>query len=114
MTELAHKEIVVLEDSKDGEIEDNVSGCPCFSGFRSWRVSDEQSATPGAERSKSNEYQKTPVPPAVEHIARYNNKGVLQTQLPLRLADEAVEHEPIEQEDYRQEYRELDGVEEHL
>jgi hypothetical protein len=34
--------------------------------------------------------------------------------LPLRLADEAVEDEPIEQKYYRQEYRELDGVEEHI
>ena len=54
------------------------------------------------------------IPPAVEHIARHHNESVLQTQLPLRLADKTVENEPIEQEDYRQEEGELDGVEKHV
>jgi hypothetical protein len=33
--------------------------------------------------------------------------------LGLRPADKAVEDKPIEQKHYRQEYRELDGIEEH-
>ena len=55
-----------------------------------------------------------PVPTAVEDIAGHHHEGVLQTQLPLRLAKKPVEDEPIEQKHYRQEYRELDGVEEHI
>ena len=70
-------------------------------------------AAPRAEGCKGDEEQKTPVPPAVKHITRHHHESVLQTQLPLRLADEAVEDEPIEQEDYRQKQGELDGVEEH-
>ena len=58
--------------------------------------------------------KKTPIPPTVKHIARHHNEGVLQPQLVLRLADEAVEDEPIEQKDYRQEQGELDGIEEHI
>ena len=57
--------------------------------------------------------QKPPVPPAVEHIAGHRHESVLQAQLPLRLGDEAVKDEPIEQKHYRQEDGELDGVEEH-
>ena len=74
----------------------------------------QHSAAPRAERGKSNKQQKPPVPPAVEHITRHYNECVLQPQLVLRLADEAVEDEPIEQKDYRQEDGELDGVEEHI
>ena len=68
---------------------------------------------PRAERGEGDKEQEAPVPPAVEDIAGHHHEGVLQAQLPLRLADEAVKDEPIEQEHYRQEYRELDGVEEH-
>jgi hypothetical protein len=32
----------------------------------------------------------------------------------LRPADKSVEDKPIEQKDYRQKYRELDGVEKHI
>ena len=74
----------------------------------------QHSATPRAKRGKRDEQQKTPIPPAVEHITRHNNESVLQPQLPLRLADEAVENEPIEQKDYRQKQGELYGVEEHI
>lgn len=62
-------------------------------------------------RSECDEQKETPVPPTIEHITCHHHEGVLQMQLPLRLVDEAVKHNPIEQEDYWQEYRELDGVE---
>ena len=68
---------------------------------------------PRAERGEGDEQKETPVPPAVKNIAGRHHEGVLQAQLPLRLADEPIEDEPIEQEHYRQEDGELDGVEEH-
>ena len=58
--------------------------------------------------------QKAPVPPAVEHVARRHNESVLQLQLVLRLADEAVEDKPIEQKHYRKKNCKLNRVEEQL
>ena len=74
----------------------------------------QHSAAPRTKRGECNKQQKTPVPPAVKNITRHHHESVLQPQLVLRLADKAVEDEPIEQEDYRQKQGELDGVEEHI
>ena len=113
LRKLGDEKVVIFECSQDTQIEDDVQPHPSFGFFRRLSLSDKQSAAPRTKRCKCDEQQKTPVPPTVEHIACHNYKSVLQTQLPLRLADEAVEDKPIEQKDYRQEYRELDGVEEH-
>ena len=109
--ELRDEEVVVLEHCQDAEVEDNVQPHPCFGCFLRLGLTYEKAATPRAERGERYQQQETPVPPAVEHIARHHNKGILQFQLPLRLADEAVEDKPIEQKNYRKEYRELNGVE---
>ena len=55
-----------------------------------------------------------PVPPTVEHISSHHHEGVLQTQLPLRVANKPIKDKLIEQKHYRQEYGELDGVEENI
>ena len=114
LCELGDEEVVILEQGKDAKVKHNVERRPCLRLLPSFCFSDEHPATPRTKRCKCDEQQKTPVPPTVEHIACYNYKSVLQLQLPLRLADEAVEDKPIEQKDYRQEYRELDGIEEHI
>ena len=114
LCKLGDEEVVILEQGKDAKVKHNVERRPCLRLLPGLCFSDNQPAAPRTERSESNEQQKPPVPPAVKHIACHHYESVLQPQLPLRLADEAVEDKPIEQEHYRQEYRELDGVEEHI
>ena len=113
LCKLCDEKVVILEQSKDAEIQNNVKPHPSLCLFLRFSLSDEQSTTPRAERSESDEQKEPPIPPAIEHITRHYNESVLQPQLVLRLADEAVENKPVEQEHYRQEEGELDGVEEH-
>ena len=101
LRKLCDEEVVVLEHRKDAKVQDNIERCPCLCPILCFRLSDEQAAAPRAKRSKSDEQKEPPVPPAIEHITRHHYEGVLQTQLPLRLADKTVEDIPIEQEDYR-------------
>ena len=114
LSKLGDEEVVIFEQSKDTKIQDDIERRPCFRILPGLCFSDKQTASPRTKGCKRDEQQKTPVPSSIEHIAGHHHKSVLQTQLPLRLADEAVEDEPIEQKYYRQEYRELDGVEEHI
>jgi len=114
LCKLSDEEVIVFEQRKDAEIQNNVKPHPSLCLFLRFSLSDEQSTTPRAERSESDEQKEPPIPPAIEHITRHYNESVLQPQLVLRLADEAVEDEPIEQEDYWKKQGELDGVEEHI
>ena len=114
LCKLGDEEVVVLEQGKDAKVQDDVECRPSLCLLSCFCLSDEQSTTPRTQRSECNEQQKPPVPPAVKHVTGHHHKSVLQPQLPLRLADKAVEDEPIEKEDYRQEYRELDGIEKHI
>ena len=113
LCKLGDEEVVVLEQGKDAKVKHNVERRPCLRLLPGLCFSDKQTASPRTERGESNEQQKPPVPPSIEHITGHHHKSVLQSQLLLRLADKAVEDEPIEQEDYWEEYRELDGVEKH-
>jgi hypothetical protein len=57
------------------------------------------------ECCKCYQYQETPVPPAIEHIACDNDQQILPTS--------PTKHKPIEQEHYRQEQQKLERIEEH-
>ena len=113
LRKLGDEKVVILENGKNPKIEDNIKRRPSLCFLSRLCPSDEQSTAPRAERCENDKQQKPPIPPTIKHIARHHDKSVLQTQLPLRLADEAVEDEPIEQEHYRKKYRELEGIEQH-
>ena len=114
LSKFGDKEVVILKQGKNAKVQDNVKCSPGLCLLFGLCFSYEQSTSPRAERGESDEQKEPPVPPAIEHITGHHNEGVLQTQLPLPLADKAVEDEPIEQEHYRQEDGKLDGVEEHI
>ena len=113
LRKLCNEKVVILEQGKDAKVKHNVERRPCLRLLPGLCFSNKQTASPRTKGCKRDEQQKPPVPPPIKHLTRHHNESVLQTQLPLRLADEAVEDEPIEQKYYRQEYRELDGVEKH-
>ena len=114
LRKLRNEEVIILEQGKNAEIQDNIECCPSFRLALRISLSDEQSATPRAKRSEGNKQQKAPIPPAIKHIARHHHECVLQLQLVFRLANKTVEDEPIEQKDYRQKYGELNGIEKHI
>ena len=92
----------------------NISGLPppCRVGNGlATNLLHQHPTAPRTERGEGDEEQETPVPPAVEDIAGHDHESVLQTQLPLRLAEEPVKDVPIEQENYRQENSKLDRIE---
>jgi hypothetical protein len=70
-----------------------------------------QSTNKTTQCSDSNEYQESPIPPAVEDIACYYNKEVLQQQLVFALTESIVEDKPIEEKNYWEKDCELKGVE---
>ena len=114
LREFSDEEVIVFEQRKDAKVQNDIEGCPKLGLLSCFCLSDEQAAAPRAERGEGDEQQESPVPPAVEDVTCHHHEGILQTQLPLRLADKAVEDEPIKQEYYWQKYCELDGVEEHI
>ena len=114
LRKLGDEKVIILEQGKDAKVQDDVERRPRLRLLFRICFPDEQAAAPRAERGESDEQQETPVPPAVEHIAGHHHKSVLQPQLPLRLADEAVEDEPIEQKDYWKKNRKLHGIEKHI
>ena len=61
---------------------------------------DKQSAGVAAQRRESDQQEKPPVPPSVEEVAGPYDEEVLRPQA-------AVEHEPVEQENGREEQREF-------
>ena len=65
----------------------------------------QQTAAEAAHRSEGNQEQETPVPPPIEDVAGKDHQQVLPPT--------AAKNEPIEQENYRQENQELEGIKEH-
>ena len=96
LRELSDEEVVVLEECQNAKVQNDIKGCPKFGLLSCFCLSDEQAAAPRAERGESDEQKEPPVPPSVEDVASHHDEGVLQAQLPLRLADETVEDKPIE------------------
>ena len=78
------------------------------------RFADKQTASPWAERGKSNEQQESPIPPAIEDIAGNKDEGILDIQCRLfayvPIMEERVtrsvcaggRQKPIEKKHYRQ------------
>ena len=110
--EAVSEEIEILEYSEYAQIDDDVGGTDAtlMAGVPVESF-HQKSAEVTAQRRECYQQQKPPVPPAVEDVAGNEDERILKSQLPLRLADESVEYKPIEQEDYREEYEELNGVE---
>jgi hypothetical protein len=98
--EFGYEKIVVLEHGKNSDIQHYVGPHPGLGLFLSIRLPYQKTAAPRTERGEGYEQQKTPVPPAVEHIARQHHKGVLQPQLMFRLAYKTVEDKPVKQKNY--------------
>lgn len=69
-------------------------------------AADKQSAGVAAQRREGDQQEKPPVPPSVEEVAGPYDEEVLRPQA-------AVEHEPVEQEDDREEQREFERIEKH-
>ena len=80
LSKLGDKEVIVFEDGKDGEVENDVSRHPSLCEFGLlFAVSraNKQAASPRAEGGKSDKQQKTPIPPAIEDVTGDDDKRVL-------------------------------------
>jgi hypothetical protein len=64
---------------------------------------DEQTAGKTAQRRDYDENEKTPIPPAIEHIASDKDEQVLPPQL--------LENKPVEQKHHRQKNHKCERVE---
>ena len=99
-----HKEVVILKHGEDEQVEHDIRGADQLLHLALPLVMLEQQTTDIAEeRREGDEAEKTPVPPAVEHVAGHDQKQILQAT--------GLEHKPIEQEHYRQEKHELKRIE---
>ena len=102
------KEIIVLENPQDKQVQENVHDADGPRFFRRFpEAVDEQAGSIAAERSECNQEQEPPIPPSVEDVGDNHNEEIPQFQIP-------VEYEPVEQKDNRQENGEFYGIEQHL
>ena len=111
LCKLSGKEVVVLIYAQDAEIDYDISNHDGF--FTSLRrcFFNTDTTQEWEDSSDSNEYQESPIPPAVEDIACDNNKEVLQQKLVLTLAEGIIKDKPIEEKDYWEKDCELKWVE---
>ena len=84
VTQTIHKEIVILKHAEYGEIHHHIAYRVTASQivFATVEIALYNQATKiAAARGKRYQKQKTPIPPAIKHIADYNYKQILQFQI---------------------------------
>lgn len=119
------KKIVVFEHAEDAEIHHNIertyspgatsapriltrlTGIFRSAIARTIAPADGDSAQICRERCERDKHQETPVPPSIEKIACGDDEKVAPDNAP-------VESIPVQQKHDRQEYRELNGIEQHF
>ena len=106
--ERRNKEVVILEYTKNQEIDDDVQSIDSssLSAILSKHV-NQQSCNETTRRGECYKEKESPIPPSVEDVGYHHDEEVLQLKV-------LVENEPIEQEHYRQKDGELDGIERHF
>ncbi len=104
--EVGGEEVVVFVCAEDAEADGYVRPAdPSLRPPPPAKVFEQESADEGCGGCQDDKSQKAPVPPAVEDVAGCDDEHVLPSQ--------GLEHEPVEQEYYRQEEQEFYRVEKH-
>ena len=88
--QIVNKEIVVFEESKDGQVDQYIGDRDCsLLGSFSFQSLNQPTTLVTEERGEDDEQQKTPVPPSIEQVAGDHQEEVLRLGL--------FKHKPVEQ-----------------